>query len=47
MSEADLNAVLSALADPTRREVIDLLTEGPWRAGELAEELELTPPGMS
>src|SRR5919198_6699047 len=32
----DLDAALSALADPTRRRVVDLLREGPLRAGDLA-----------
>jgi DNA-binding transcriptional ArsR family regulator len=32
----DLDTVLHALADPTRRRVVDLLASGPRRAGELA-----------
>lgn len=42
-----LDEVLAALADPTRRGVVELLAEGPKRAGELAEGLGLTPPAMS
>jgi len=43
----DLDRTLAALADPTRRGVIDLLRKKPRRAGELAEALEMTPPAMS
>ena len=43
----ELDDTLAALAEPTRRAVIDLLSEGPLRAGELAEALELSPPAMS
>jgi DNA-binding transcriptional ArsR family regulator len=43
----DLDHILAALADPTRRGVIDLLREGPRRAGELAHELDVTPPALS
>jgi DNA-binding transcriptional ArsR family regulator len=35
------------LADPTRRAVVQLLRKGPRRAGDLAAELALTPPGLS
>jgi DNA-binding transcriptional ArsR family regulator len=42
-----LDAALSALADPTRRAVVQLLRMGPRRAGDLAAALELTPPGLS
>jgi len=42
-----LDRTLSALADPTRRGVVDLLRVGPRRAGELAEALEMSPPAMS
>jgi DNA-binding transcriptional ArsR family regulator len=43
----DLDRTLAALADPTRRGVIELLRRKPRRAGELAEALEMTPPAMS
>ena len=46
MSEA-LDRTLAALADPHRRRTVDLLREGPRRAGELAESLGLPPPAMS
>jgi DNA-binding transcriptional ArsR family regulator len=43
----DLDATLSALADPTRRRVVDLLRERPRRAGELARAFRMSPPAMS
>jgi DNA-binding transcriptional ArsR family regulator len=43
----DLDATLTALADPTRRGVIDLLKAGPRRASELADLMSLSPPAMS
>lgn len=42
-----LNETLAALADPTRRGVVDLLRKRPHRAGELAELLDLSAPAMS
>lgn len=42
-----LDRTLSALADPYRRRVIDLLRARPHRAGELADALGLAPPAMS
>jgi DNA-binding transcriptional ArsR family regulator len=44
---ADVDAVLSALADPHRRRAIELLGASPRRAGELAELLKLPAPAMS
>jgi DNA-binding transcriptional ArsR family regulator len=44
---AKLDRTLAALADPHRRRVVDLLSRGPRAAGDLARELELTPPAMS
>jgi DNA-binding transcriptional ArsR family regulator len=43
----DLDATLAALADPTRRQVVDLLRAGPRRAGELATEAAMSAPAMS
>ena len=43
----DLDRTFAALADPTRRGVIDLLRRKPRRAGELADALEMSPPAMS
>jgi DNA-binding transcriptional ArsR family regulator len=46
MSE-QVDAVFTALADPTRREAVELLGHGPRRAGELASALGASPPAMS
>ena len=43
----DLGPTLAALADPTRRGVVEQLRKKPRRAGELAQLLDLTPPAMS
>jgi DNA-binding transcriptional ArsR family regulator len=43
----DLDQTLLALADPTRRQVIDLLRRKPHRAGEIADALSLSKPAMS
>lgn len=40
-------AVIEALADPVRRRVVSLLSDGPRRAGELAGETGTSPPAMS
>jgi DNA-binding transcriptional ArsR family regulator len=42
-----LDGTLSALADPTRRGVVDLLRKKPRRAGELAESLGVSPQALS
>jgi len=42
-----LDGTLAALADPTRRRVVDLLCERPRRAGELARAFAMSPPAMS
>jgi DNA-binding transcriptional ArsR family regulator len=43
----DIDGTLSALADPTRRGVIELLRRRPRRAGDLAAELVTSAPAMS
>ena len=43
----NLDATLSALADPTRRRVVELLIERPRKAGELAAEFKVSPPAIS
>jgi DNA-binding transcriptional ArsR family regulator len=43
----DVDATLSALAEPTRRRVVDLLRERPRRAGELAASARTSAPAMS
>lgn len=47
MNEQTLDRTLTALADPHRRRVVDLLSERPRRAGELAEATQLAFPAMS
>jgi DNA-binding transcriptional ArsR family regulator len=42
-----IDATLAALAEPTRRRVIDLLRDRPRRAGELAEAVSVSAPLMS
>ena len=42
-----LEATFAALAEPTRKAVIGLLSQGPRRAGDLAEELAQSPAAMS
>jgi DNA-binding transcriptional ArsR family regulator len=42
-----IDATLQALADPTRRKVVDLLRVRPRRAGELAAHFRMSPPAMS
>lgn len=44
---AELDRTLAALADPTRRGVVELLRRRPRRASEIAEALEMTRPAMS
>ena len=44
---SDIDRLLAALADPHRRRAVDLLSERPRRAGELARDLGLEPPAMS
>jgi DNA-binding transcriptional ArsR family regulator len=44
---AALDRTLLALADPTRRGVVELLRGEPRRAGELAEALGTSPPALS
>jgi DNA-binding transcriptional ArsR family regulator len=43
----DVSPLLQALADPSRLHVVQLLSEAPRRAGELAEAAGLSPPAMS
>ena len=46
-AERELTPVLQALADPTRLGVVQLLSSGPRRAGELADAFRLSAPTMS
>ncbi len=47
MKRPPLEDVLSALADPTRRRVVELVGRRPRRASELADELGASRPAMS
>ncbi|QUD88432.1 winged helix-turn-helix transcriptional regulator [Phenylobacterium montanum] len=47
VARPDLDLILAALADPHRRQAVEVLRRGPRRAGDLAEALDLTPPAMS
>jgi DNA-binding transcriptional ArsR family regulator len=42
-----VSSVFKALADPTRRHVLQLLRQGPKSAGELAEHFPVSKPTMS
>jgi DNA-binding transcriptional ArsR family regulator len=42
-----MDAVLQALADPSRRTVLEILRDHPATAGELAEALPIARPGAS
>ena len=47
MTGAQLDQTLLALADPTRRRVVDLLRRKPQRAGDLADALSISAPRLS
>jgi ArsR family transcriptional regulator len=42
-----MNEVFKALTDPTRREILRILSRGERTAGELAEPFDMTKPSMS
>ena len=42
-----MDVAFRALADPTRRRTVELLSEGPRRAGDLAQGLGVSAPLMS
>ena len=42
-----MNQVFRALADPTRRGILQLLKQGPMTAGDLARHFEVSKPTMS
>ncbi|MEX1153133.1 ArsR/SmtB family transcription factor [Parvibaculum sp.] len=43
----EIDRILSALADPTRRRMVDMLREGPRRAGDLAAAFAISGPAVS
>ena len=45
--ESEVARVLRVLADPVRLQTVELLSRAPRRAGELAEDLGVTPATMS
>ncbi len=47
MTTGDVSAVFGALADETRQQVVQLLSDGPRRAGELASASGTSAPTMS
>ena len=47
MISDQVDALFDVLADPTRRRVVHLLGQQPWRAGELAQAVGVSPPVIS
>lgn len=47
MAADAVGRAFAALADPTRRAVVERLRSGARRAGELAEALAISPPALS
>jgi DNA-binding transcriptional ArsR family regulator len=43
----EVDRTLAALADPHRRQIVDLLRQRPHRAGEIAKAVGLNPPALS
>jgi DNA-binding transcriptional ArsR family regulator len=46
-ADGEAATLFTALADPTRRQVVQLLGTRPWRAGELATAIGTSAPAMS
>jgi ArsR family transcriptional regulator, arsenate/arsenite/antimonite-responsive transcriptional repressor len=42
-----LNDTFKAMADPTRRQILQLLKKGKLTAGEIAEHFDMTKPSLS
>lgn len=47
LTDADLSPVLGALADPTRRAIVDRLSAGDATVGDLAAPFEVSLPAIS
>lgn len=47
IDDEHLDDILAALADPTRRRIVETLHERPRRPGELAERFEMSAPAIS
>ena len=47
MHAMSINEAFKALADPTRRKILDLLKQSDLTAGEIAEHFEMTKPSIS
>jgi DNA-binding transcriptional ArsR family regulator len=47
MTTSEIDRTLAALADPTRRRVVDLLRKKPLRAGDIAAKFAMSAPAMS
>jgi DNA-binding transcriptional ArsR family regulator len=47
MTQFAVSSVFGALADPTRQRIVELLSEGPRRPGELASASDTSPSAMS
>jgi DNA-binding transcriptional ArsR family regulator len=43
----EIDGILTALADPTRREIVELLRNGPRRAGEISSRFDAAQPTIS
>lgn len=46
-STGKLDAVFSALGDPTRRQIVERLSRGPLSAGEIASGFSISQPAIS
>lgn len=47
MVQSQICLTFTALADPQRLKVLEMLRSGPVRAGELADRLQISPPTLS